>query len=157
MPSRSVTGWEQITNKRPMGHIAHLRNQFKSINTYHYIIRWWGGKKKTELNGSSVLHLNKIFNPLTQRYFVPCLVEICPGVLEKKILKFRQSIFSISYISPLEKRRGPSFEQTSTLFNQGWFVPILVEIGPVALEKKMKMWKVHDNDDDGQRTNCDQK
>ena len=25
-------------NKRPMGHIAHLRNQFKSINTYDYII-----------------------------------------------------------------------------------------------------------------------
>ena len=26
------------TNKRPMGHIAHLRKQFKSINTYDYII-----------------------------------------------------------------------------------------------------------------------
>ena len=30
-------------NKRPMGHITHLRNQFKSINTfaqcYDYIIR----------------------------------------------------------------------------------------------------------------------
>ena len=25
-------------NKRPMGHIAHLRKQFKSINTYDYII-----------------------------------------------------------------------------------------------------------------------
>ena len=23
-------------NKRPMGHIAHLRKQFKSINTYDY-------------------------------------------------------------------------------------------------------------------------
>ena len=25
-------------NKRPMGHIAHLRKQFNSINTYEYII-----------------------------------------------------------------------------------------------------------------------
>ena len=25
-------------NKRPMGHIAHLRKQFKSINTHDYII-----------------------------------------------------------------------------------------------------------------------
>ena len=25
-------------NKRPMGHIAHLRKQFKSLNTYDYII-----------------------------------------------------------------------------------------------------------------------
>ena len=39
----------------------------------------------------------------------------------------------------------------------------LVEIGPVVLEKKMKMWKVYDNakdkydNDDGQRTNFDQK
>ena len=50
-------------------------------------------------------------------------------------------------------------------------MPILVEIGPLVLEKKMKMWKVYDNDDndndnddndnnnddDGQRTNFDQK
>ena len=27
-----------LINKRPMGHIAHLRKQFKSINTYDYII-----------------------------------------------------------------------------------------------------------------------
>ena len=55
------------------------------------------------------------------------------------------------------------------------FVPSLVEIGSVVLEKKMKMWKVYDNNndanddnndanednnddnDDGQRTNFDQK
>ena len=42
-------------------------------------------------------------------------------------------------------------------------MPSLIEIGPVVLEKKMKMWKVYednDNDDnanDGQRTNFDQK
>ena len=27
-----------LLNKRPMGHIAHLRKQLKSINTYDYII-----------------------------------------------------------------------------------------------------------------------
>ena len=27
-----------ILNKRPIGHIAHPRKQFKSINTYDYII-----------------------------------------------------------------------------------------------------------------------
>ena len=46
-------------------------------------------------------------------------------------------------------------------------MPSLVEIGPVVLEKKMKMWKVYDNannDDNnenggnkGKRTNFDQK
>ena len=49
-------------NKRPMGHIAHLRKQFKSINTIDYIIMLIKRRKKTllslwELNGSS---LNKI-------------------------------------------------------------------------------------------------
>ena len=47
-------------------------------------------------------------------------------------------------------------------------MPSLVEIDPVVLEKKMKMWKVYDNnndndanananDDDRQRTKFDQK
>ena len=58
------------------------------------------------------------------------------------------------------KRAGPFIWIN---FTQGCFVPSLVEIGPVVLEKKMKMWKVYDNaneDDDnnnGQRTNFDQK
>ena len=61
-------------------------------------------------------------------------------------------------ISPW-KRCDPSFEQTWIPFTQGGIVLRLVEIGPVVLEKKMKMWKVYakfkanDNDDnDGQRT-----
>ena len=39
-------------------------------------------------------------------------------------------------------------------------MPSLVEMGPVALEKKMNMWKVYDKDDEndkGQRINFDQK
>ena len=33
-------------NKRPMGHIAHLRKQFKSMNTYDYIITLIKRRKK---------------------------------------------------------------------------------------------------------------
>ena len=33
--------------KRPMGHIAHLRKQLKSINTYDYIITLKKRRKKT--------------------------------------------------------------------------------------------------------------
>ena len=38
-------------------------------------------------------------------------------------------------------------------------MPSLVETGLMVLEKKIKMLKVYnnDNDDDGQRKNCDQK
>ena len=60
------------------------------------------------------------------------------------------------------KTAGSSFEQTEFPFTQGCLVPSLVEIGPVVLEKKMKMWKFYDNDndandDDGQGTNLDLK
>ena len=40
-----------------------------------------------------------------------CLVEIGPVVLEKKILKFRQGIFTILLLSPLGKVHGSSLEQ----------------------------------------------
>ena len=31
-----MIGGQIMTNKRPMGHIAHLRKQFKSLNEYDY-------------------------------------------------------------------------------------------------------------------------
>ena len=48
----------------------------------------------------------------------------------------RQCIFTILLLSPLGKERGPSFEQTWITFTQVCFVPSLVEIGSVVLEKK---------------------
>ena len=41
---------------------------------------------------------------------------------------------------------------SSEYFTQGYFVPSLLEIGPVlvVLEKKMKRWKVHRLTDDRQ-------
>ena len=51
--------------------------------------------------------------------------------------------FRYLLLSPLWKGWSPSFEQTWFPFTQGCFVPSLVEIGPVVLEKKMKMWKVY--------------
>ena len=62
--------------------------------------------------------------------------------------------FHYFVIIPLGKGRGPSFEQTWIPFTQECFVPSLDEIGPVVLEKKMKMWKVYDDnndDNDGQQ------
>ena len=51
--------------------------------------------------------------------------------------------FVISLLSPLGKEHGPSFKQTSFPFTQGCFVPSLVDIGSVVVEKKMKMLKVY--------------
>ena len=65
-----------ILNKRHMGHIAHLRKQFKSINTYDYIITLIKRRIKTlltlwEFIGSS---FEQIWIPFTQGCFVPSLV-----------------------------------------------------------------------------------
>ena len=50
-----------------------------------------------------VFHLNKLEYPSPKD-------ALCPAVMEK-IFKFRQCIFAIWKLSPLEKGWGPSFEQ----------------------------------------------
>ena len=42
---------------------------------------------------------------------MPSLVEIGPVVLEKKILKLRQNVFTLLLQSPLGKGQGPSFDK----------------------------------------------
>ena len=65
------------------------------------------------------------------------------GSWEEGFIKFCQCNFTISPLSPLGEERGPAFEQTWIPSTQGCFVPSLVEIGQVILEKKLKMWKVY--------------
>ena len=102
--SREIPGFIRfIYNKRPIGYIAHLRKQFKSLNTYFYVI-------------------------------------IMIKRRNKQLLTLWQFI-------------GSSFEQTWILFIQGCFLPSLIEIGSVVLEKKMKMWKVYANNNDNDNDN----
>ena len=64
--------------------------------------------------------------------------------------------FPYFVINAHSKTVWPFIETNSNFPIQGCFVPSLLEI--VILEKKMKMWKVYNDDhDDGQRINCDQK
>ena len=79
----------------------------------------------------------------TQEFFVLSLVEISlnsteidPVVLEKKIFKFRQYIFTLLLLSHRGKGRGSSFEQTWIPFTYGCFLRSLVEIGPVVLARR---------------------
>ena len=62
-------------------------------------------------------------------------------VLENKNSQFRQCILAILLLSPLWNERGPLFDHTWFPCIQQYFVPSLVEIGPVVVEKKLKMWK----------------
>ena len=60
-----------------MGHIAHLRNQFKSMNTFEYVYRYD--------------YIN---------------YKIGPVVHEEKIFKFRECTFAIFLLSPNVERPG---------------------------------------------------
>jgi hypothetical protein len=48
-------------------------------------------------------------------------------------------MFTLLLLSPLGEEQSPSFEQFRIPSAQGSFVPSLVKIGPVILEKKSKM------------------
>ena len=92
----------------------------------------------------------QIWIPITHECFVPSLVEIGPLIIEKKIFRFLQFIFAILFLSPLGKRCDPLFEQTQIPFTHGCFVSSLVEIGFGVLDKKTKMWKFYENNNDTQ-------
>ena len=90
-----------------MGHIAHLRKQFKSINTYDYIITLIKRRKNPYLlyENSMVLHLNKLESPS----FKDALCQVWLKLAQRlwiKIIKFCQCIFAISKLSPLGKGRA---------------------------------------------------
>ena len=77
----------------------------------------------------------------------------------RRFLKFVINFRNLVIIS-LGKRAGPFIWSNLNPFHPRMLCAKEVEMGPVILEKKMKMWKVYDNDDnndDGQRTNFDQK
>ena len=113
-------------NKRPMGHIAHLRK-----NTYDYILTLIKGRKKTFLLlwEFSVLHLKKLESPSPKDALCQVWLKLAQWFWRRKIFKFRHCIFIISKLSPLWKGRGPLFEQTWIPFTQRCFVQSLVEIG----------------------------
>ena len=75
--TKMISNQNQVLNKRPMGHIAHLRKQFKSINTYDYIITLKREKKHYLVNDNLlVLHLKKLKSPspkmLCAKFFCKC-------------------------------------------------------------------------------------
>ena len=94
------------------------------------------------MNGFSILPLRKLESPSPKDAL--CQVWLKMAVLEVKIFKFCRCFFAI--ISPCKR-------EWFFIWAQGCFVPSLVETGLMVLEKKIKMWKVYnnDNDDDGQR------
>jgi hypothetical protein len=59
------------------------------------------------------------------------------SVVLKKIFKWTHPIFAFLRLSPLWRGPGPLFEQFTIPFTQGWFMPSLIVIGLLVLEKKI--------------------
>ena len=99
------------------------------------------------LGKGRALHLNKLESPSPNNALCQIWLKLAQWFWRRRFLNFINVFSLFRNCLPLEK----------------------FEIGPVVLEKKMKMWKVYDNDnnnddndkdddnDDGQRTNFDQK
>ena len=106
-----------------------------------------------------LLFEKKIESPLPKKALCQVWFRMAQWFLRRSFFYFPQCIFAVWLLSPLGKMHGPSFEQTSIPYTQVWFVPILIKIGPVVLEKR-KNWKVYrqiDRRSDGRRTTGHQK
>ena len=123
-------------DKKLMGHIAHLRHQFKSINKYDYIItliriRNYPLIPLWELNGYSS-SIEQTWIPVTHWRFVPGLVEI----VEINIFTFLH-VFSLPHnCLPLKKGMALLLNKLESPFPR-MLCANLVEIGPLVLEKKI--------------------
>ena len=124
---------KQNRNKRPMGHIAHLRKQFKSINTYDYIITLIKRRKKYKpYDNLLFFHLN------------PHPMMLCAKIGWNWLSGSGEEIFLISsmffhhfVIISTWKRAGPFIWTNLNPLHPRMLVPSLVEIGSVVLEKKI--------------------
>ena len=106
-------------------------------------------------------HLINFEFPLPKDALYQDWLKLALWFWRERFFKFCQCIFAYSFLSLLAKRCGPSFYSTWISYTQWSIVPSLVEIDPLVLAKKMKMWKVYNNNcndnDDGQRTHFVQK
>ena len=114
-----------------------LRRRFLKFVNVFSLFRYY-----LPLEKGVALHLNKLESPSPKDALSQVWLKLAQWFLRRRFLKFVNVFSLFPYYLPLENNWGPSFEQTWIPFTQGYFVPSLVEFGPVVLEK-MKMWKVY--------------
>ena len=122
----------QNPNKRPMGHIAHLRKQFKSINTYDYIITLIKRRRKNDVlyENLLVLHLNKLESPSSKDALCQVWLKLAQWFWRRRFLNL-VNVFSLfrNYL-PLEKDGAFIWRNLNPLHPRmlcakfGWIWPI---------------------------------
>ena len=99
-------------NKRPIGHIAHLRKQFKSINTFDYIITLIKRRKKNHYylyEHLLVLHLKKLESPSPKDAFCQVWLKLAQWFWRKRFLNFVNVFYLFYNYLSLEQVRALHF------------------------------------------------
>ena len=126
-----------------MDHIAHLRNQFKSIK-YIWAKLWLYYKKQTYylLFENWMVLIYKTLSPpppFTQGCFVSSLVKLAPWFWRRRFLNFVNVFLLYHNYLPLEKDVAlPLNKYESPSTKDTLYQLSLVEIGPLVLEKIFK-------------------
>ena len=131
-----------------MGHIGHLRifKRFQYNFLLFFILLFYILillLHVSPLGEGSAPSFEQTWVPSTNGWLVPSFVLVGTEVLEKSILKCFKTNFTVSLLSSLAEGHGSLFEQILIPSTKGCFMPSLVSIGQVGLEKKMKMWKIY--------------
>ena len=143
--------WIPITQGCFVTSLVEIDTAVLEKNFFNFVHVFLLFRNYLPLEEGGALHLNKLEFPSPKDALCQVWLKLAHLVQEKKIFFYFVNVFSLfgNYL-PFGKGRGPSFEQIWIPFSEGCFVTSLVEIGSVVLEMKMKMWKVYNNDDDGQ-------
>ena len=89
------------------------------------------------------LHLNKLESSSPKNALCHIWLKLALWFLRRWFFKFVNIFLLFPYYLPLEKGVALHLNNAWIPITQGCFVPSLFEIGPVVLERKMKMWKVY--------------
>jgi hypothetical protein len=109
---------------------------FFNINTCKYGFPYCGPSRHPWTMMWKILYLHYMYiRKLSCKYDLFWL----SGSVEKKkeIINFKwpHPIFAFLWLSPRWRGPGPLFQQLRIPFTQGWFIPSLIEIGLLVLEK----------------------
>ena len=117
---------------------------------FNFVNVFWLFSNYLPLEKGGALYLNKLESPSPKDALCQVWLKLAQWFWRRRFLNFVNVFHYFVIISPC-KRAGLFIWTNWIPFIQRCFVPTLVENGQVVLEKKMKMWKVYDNDD-GKRT-----
>ena len=95
-----------------MGHIAHLKKQFKSINTDDYIITLIKRRKKNIINLKNllVLLLNKLESPSSKDTLSQVWLKLAQWFWRRRSFKFVKLFFFRNFVIISRWKRTKNFE-----------------------------------------------